>query len=62
MTNQPRNHYDRVRQVLGARRDEVTERCGIDYVTRMLEGLGHRVNGADRGHLAWGGFHFRKTG
>ena len=62
MTNQLRNHYDRVRQVLGARRDEMVERCGADYVTRMLEGLGHWVDGADRGHLTWGIFHFRKNG
>jgi len=62
MTIQLRNHYDRVRQVLGARRDEMIERCGGDYVTRMLEGLGHWVNGADRGHLTWGVFHFRKSG
>ncbi|MCR9098030.1 MAG: methyltransferase domain-containing protein [bacterium] len=62
MTSQLRNHYDRVRQVLGARRDEMIERCGDEYVTRMLEGLGHWVNGADRGHLTWGIFHFRKSG
>ena len=62
MTSQLRNHYDRVRQELEARRDEMVERCGADYVTRMLEGLGHWVNGADRGHLAWGIFHFRKHG
>ncbi|MDP6978794.1 MAG: methyltransferase domain-containing protein [Myxococcota bacterium] len=62
MTNQLRNHYDRVRQVLGARRAEMMERCGADYVTRMLEGLGNWVNGADRGHLTWGIFHFRKNG
>ncbi len=61
MTSQLRNHYDRVRQVLGSRRDEMIERCGDEYVTRMLEGLGHWVNGADRGHLTWGIFHFRKS-
>jgi len=62
MANQLRNHYDRVRQVLGARRGEMIQRCGIDYVTRMIEGLGHWVNGADRGHLTWGIFHFRRNG
>ena len=40
----------------------MVERCGIDYVTRMLEGLGHWVNAADRGHLTWGILHFRKRG
>ena len=62
MTDQLRNHYDRVRRVLEARREEMTERCGPDYVTRMLEGLGHWVNGADRGHLTWGILHFRRNG
>lgn len=61
MSHQLRAHYDRVRRVLEARRDEMLERCGVDYVTRMLEGLGHWVDGADRGHLTWGIFHFRKN-
>lgn len=62
MTDQLRNHYDRVRRVLEGRQDEMVERCGQDYVERMLQGLGHWVNGADRGHLTWGIFHFRKSG
>ncbi|NRA00148.1 MAG: methyltransferase domain-containing protein [Myxococcales bacterium] len=62
MVSQLRTHYDRVRQELGARQSEMVERCGIDYVTRMLEGLGHWVNAADRGHLTWGILHFRKRG
>ena len=60
LTHELRQHYDRVRRVLSARRDEMVRRCGEDYVARMLEGLGHWVDGADRGHLAWGIFHFRK--
>jgi sarcosine/dimethylglycine N-methyltransferase len=62
LTHQLRNHYDRVRRELDGRRDEMVERCGEDYVTRMLQGLGHWVSGADRGHLTWGIFHFRKQG
>lgn len=62
MGDQLRNHYDRVRAELTARRDELTERSGADYVARMLEGLGHWVNAADRGHLTWGILHFRKQG
>lgn len=62
MTDQLRNHYDTVRKELEARREEMVERCGSDYVTQMLEGLGHWVNGADRGHLTWGIFHFQKSG
>ena len=60
MTDQIRNHYDRVRTELEARREEMIERCGLEYVTQMLEGLGHWVNAADRGHLTWGIFHFQK--
>jgi len=62
MTDQLRNHYDQVRRELDARREEMVERCGQDYVTQMLEGLGHWVNAADRGHLTWGIFHFQKRG
>ena len=62
MTDQLRNHYDRVRKELEARREDMVERCGLDYVTQMLEGLGHWVNAADRGHLTWGIFHFQKRG
>lgn len=59
MTNQLRNHYATVRAALDARRGEMLERCGAEYVTRMLEGLGHWVDASDRGHLTWGIFHFR---
>lgn len=55
-------HYARVRAELTARRDEMVERCGVDYVTRMLEGLGHWVRGAERGHLTWGIFSAVKPG
>jgi cyclopropane fatty-acyl-phospholipid synthase-like methyltransferase len=62
LTHQLRNHYDHVRRDLEERRSEMVARCGEDYVARMLEGLGHWVSGADRGHLVWGIFHFRKQG
>lgn len=61
LTGQLRNHYARVRRELTDRRDEMIERCGSDYVERMLQGLGHWVDGADRGYLTWGIFHFRKS-
>jgi sarcosine/dimethylglycine N-methyltransferase len=62
LTDHLRRHYDRVRQELLDRREEMVERCGEAYVTRMLAGLGHWVDAADRGHLAWGIFHFQKNG
>lgn len=60
MPEQLRNHYQRVRRQLEARWDEMVERCGRDYVVRMLAGLGHWVEAAERGHLTWGIFHFVK--
>jgi cyclopropane fatty-acyl-phospholipid synthase-like methyltransferase len=62
MTDQLRNHYVRVRKELEGRREEMVERCGLDYVAQMIEGLEHWVNAADRGHLTWGIFHFQKRG
>lgn len=59
LPDQLRNHYATVRRSLEARQDEMLERSGADYVTRMLEGLGHWVEAADRGHLTWGILHFR---
>ena len=60
MADQLRTHYDRVRSELTSRREEMTSRSGADYVERMLQGLGHWVDAADRGHLTWGILHFRK--
>jgi sarcosine/dimethylglycine N-methyltransferase len=60
MPTQLRTHYDRVRGELRSRREEMIRHCGEDYVSRMLEGLGHWVDAADRGHLTWGVFHFQK--
>jgi len=59
MTHHLRAHYAAVREELDGRRAEMTERCGADYVSRMLAGLGHWVDAADRGHLTWGIHHFR---
>jgi cyclopropane fatty-acyl-phospholipid synthase-like methyltransferase len=60
MADQLRNHYDQVRSELEGRREEMIELCSLAYVTQMIEGLGHWVNAADRGHLTWGIFHFQK--
>lgn len=62
MPEQLRNHYATVRRSLEARKDEMVERSGAEYVNRMLEGLGHWVDAADRGYLTWGILHFRRTG
>lgn len=60
LTPQLRNHYNRVREVL---QGDYERMCGLsskEYVDRMIEGLGHWVNAADKGYLAWGIQTFRK--
>ena len=59
MPEQLRTHYATVRAELSGRQAEMKERCSAEYVTRMLEGLGHWVEAADRGYLTWGIHHFR---
>lgn len=59
MPGQLRRHYATVRAELAGRFEEMTERCGAEYVERMLEGLGHWIEAADRGYLTWGIHHFR---
>jgi cyclopropane fatty-acyl-phospholipid synthase-like methyltransferase len=55
-----RTHYNRVREVLMERREEITKLSGADYVDGMIDGLKHWVDGADKGYLNWGILHFRK--
>lgn len=59
MPLQLRRHYATVRSELEGRREDMVALCGAEYVTRMLEGLGHWVTAADRGHLTWGIHHFQ---
>ena len=61
LTEHMRTHYSRVAQTLQGRYDERVSRCAQEYVDNMLRGLDHWVTGADRGHLAWGIFHFAKA-
>lgn len=57
MPDQLRTHYDTVRSTLKGMDDLP---ASDEYVERMLTGLGHWVDGADRGYLNWGILHFRK--
>lgn len=61
MPNQLRNHYDAVRDALEKRYQEMIGIASKDYVDRMLIGLRHWVEAADKGYLDWGILHFRKT-
>lgn len=60
LTPHLRAHYARVRDELDARRGELKGQVSDAYVDRMLKGLGHWVQAADQGLLAWGVIHFRK--
>jgi ubiquinone/menaquinone biosynthesis C-methylase UbiE len=61
MPHQLRNHYAAVLAQLKARYREISELASRDYVDRMLVGLQHWVEAADRGYLDWGILHFRKV-
>lgn len=52
-------HYGRVLLELESREDEVSKVVSNDYIERMKKGLGHWVEGGNKGRLAWGIFHFR---
>lgn len=52
-------HYTRVLEDTERRRAELTD-IGPGYLDRMQVGLGHWIDGGNRGYLAWGILHFRK--
>jgi len=54
-------HYDRVRRVLEAQREELMDRVSAGYMDRMDTGLGHWVDAGESGYLKWGILHFRKA-
>ena len=53
-------HYGRVAETLREQRDALKGKVSDDYIDRMLAGLGHWVDGGQKGHLSWGIMHFRK--
>ncbi len=60
LTPQLRAHYDHVGKALREKRGILEPAISADYVDRMLAGLQHWVDGADKGWLAWGVMHYRK--
>ncbi|MHA6803380.1 glycine/sarcosine N-methyltransferase [Salinifilum ghardaiensis] len=52
-------HYGRVLQELEKREDELADRIGEDYRSRMKVGLRNWVDGGKSGSLAWGVIHGR---
>jgi ubiquinone/menaquinone biosynthesis C-methylase UbiE len=61
MLEQLRRHYTRVREELQSRQGEISASVSDGYIERMLAGLQHWIDGADRGLLNWGVMHFRKV-
>lgn len=62
LTHQLRSHYAAIRESLQSRYDELSSQISTAYLDRMITGLGHWVDAADKGYLAWGILHFRKKG
>lgn len=60
MSEQLMRHYTRVRQELSERRAALRQRVSSQYIDRMIEGLGHWIDGGTKGYLAWGILHFKK--
>ncbi|KUO59803.1 MAG: methyltransferase [Alphaproteobacteria bacterium BRH_c36] len=54
-------HYRHVREELSAQRANLKGKVSEDYIERMLTGLGNWVTAGEKGCLAWGFLHFRKT-
>ncbi len=59
LTPQLISHYTRVREELSKRRTALAGKVSDEYMTRMIEGLGHWINAGNNGYLAWGILHFR---
>lgn len=59
LTHQLRRHYWRVGEELKANYERLSKGASTDYLDNMIKGLGHWVDGADEGYLAWGVMHYR---
>lgn len=59
MTHQLRRHYWRVGEELKVNYEKLTKGSSTTYLDNMIKGLGHWVDGADKGYLAWGVMHYR---
>lgn len=55
-------HYNRVRQDTRSRRAELETSISAGYLDRMDVGLGHWVDGGQKGSLCWGLMRLRKPG
>lgn len=54
-------HYGRVLRETERQQERLQKVVSQDYIDRMKKGLQHWVDGGNKGYLAWGIFHFRKS-
>ncbi|MDH5648152.1 MAG: methyltransferase domain-containing protein [Gammaproteobacteria bacterium] len=59
-TDQLIKHYSRVREETEKKQTDLTKVVETEYVERMKKGLGHWIDGGERGYLTWGIFVFQK--
>ncbi len=60
-THQLTRHYGRVLKETEARAGALQGKVSDDYIARMKVGLGHWIDGGEKGYLAWGIFVFGKS-
>lgn len=60
MPGQLRTHYAAVSAQLRAQYRTMIEITSQEYVARVLAGLQHWIDAADKGYLSWDILHFRK--
>jgi sarcosine/dimethylglycine N-methyltransferase len=61
MTGQLIRHYSRVQQELRKGREGLVGKVSPEYIDRMVRGLSDWISAGEKGYLAWGILHFRKT-
>lgn len=55
-----KRHYAAILRKTKEHEDELKNNVSKDYLDNMKEGLEHWVDGAEKGYLSWGIFHFQK--
>ncbi len=60
LTVHMKRHYAAVLRETEKHEGTLKKKLSEEYLEKMKAGLGHWINGAGKGHLAWGIFHFRK--
>jgi sarcosine/dimethylglycine N-methyltransferase len=61
LTQHLRQHYSSILNGTNAHEKKLKNRVSGEYLQNMKTGLQHWINGAEKGYLSWGIFHFRKT-